>query len=63
VAKNGVAVYLCEMLYTFCKIATGIPAKLENIKIELVAGAGGGMGIEWQWLKIVCRGGLWYWRC
>ena len=34
-AKNEVAVYIRRILYNFCKTDTGIPTKLENIKMEL----------------------------
>jgi len=60
-AKNELAVYPRRILYLFCQTAAGIPTKLENVKTELEAMVG--MGFEWQWLKIVYRGGLWFWRC
>jgi len=41
-AKNGVAVYLRTILCNFCKTATGIATKWENVKMEF--GAWGGNG-------------------
>ena len=60
-AKNEVAVYPRRILCTFCQTATGIPTKCENVMMEF--GARTGLGIEWQWLKTVYRGGFWYWLC